>query len=205
MALLAISIPILPGKSAQFEAFIGELTGRRQDQFDASRNELEVWERTFFQQTPMGDFVIVTLEGDNPEAAFAAFGEKDDEFTRWFMQQVLEIHGLDLTAPPPGPFPKQIAEAGQQDQAYTGKQDQADTSPQDQAYTSQQDQAYTSPQDQADTSQQDQADAGQLDAAYIRQQDQAYTGKQDQADTGKQDQIDLRSPQEAKESADRER
>ena len=42
----------------------------------------------------MGDFVIVTLEGEDPQGAFARFGSGSDEFTRWFLQQVKELHGV---------------------------------------------------------------------------------------------------------------
>jgi hypothetical protein len=51
----------------------------------------------------MGDFVIVTLEGDDPVAAFGAIANADDAFTQWFVQQVQEIHGFDLRQPPENP------------------------------------------------------------------------------------------------------
>lgn len=38
-------------------------------------------ERTFLQRTPHGDMVIVTIEGDDPVGAFAAFGQQTDPFT----------------------------------------------------------------------------------------------------------------------------
>lgn len=55
MALFAIAVPIPAGKVDQFNAFIGELTGPRKADFDASRKKLGVRERTFHQHTPMGD------------------------------------------------------------------------------------------------------------------------------------------------------
>jgi hypothetical protein len=70
-----------------------------------------VRERTFLQHTPQGDFAIVTLEGDHPEAAFAGFAKGTDPFTVWFKQQVMEIHGVDLNAPPPGPMPQQVIDS----------------------------------------------------------------------------------------------
>ena len=53
----------------------------------------------------MGDFVIVTLEGDDPAGAFKKFGQGEDAFTKWFVAQVKDIHGVDVTAPLPGPMP----------------------------------------------------------------------------------------------------
>jgi len=35
-----------------------------------------------------------------------------DPFSEWFKQQVMEIHGMDLSAPPPGPLPKLIVDSG---------------------------------------------------------------------------------------------
>jgi len=111
MAIFAIAIPIEKGKTAQFQAFIGQLMGARKAEFTASRKKLGVRERTFHQQTPHGDMVVVTLEGDDPAGAFAKFGQGTDPFTVWFRSQVKDIHGVDLSAPPPGPMPKQIADS----------------------------------------------------------------------------------------------
>ena len=60
----------------------------------------------------MGDFVIVTLEGEDPAGAFARFGQGTDPFTQWFKAHVKEIHGIDVSAPPPGPLPTQIIDSG---------------------------------------------------------------------------------------------
>ncbi|HET6281130.1 MAG TPA: hypothetical protein VFH73_09195 [Polyangia bacterium] len=111
MAMFAIAVPILQGKTETFERFIGELKGARFAEFQASRKRLEVRERTFFQKTPMGDFVVVTLEGSDPSGAFQKFAAGNDAFTQWFAKQVKEIHGFDLTAPPPGPLPELIVDS----------------------------------------------------------------------------------------------
>jgi hypothetical protein len=103
MALIAFAAPILPGKRSQWDAFIAQITGPRRAEFNASRQRHGVHERTFLQETPLGDVVIVTLEGDNPLQAFGALAASDDDFTRWFVQQVQEIHGFDLRQPPANP------------------------------------------------------------------------------------------------------
>ena len=109
--LLAMAIPILPGKTAQWTKFVYELKTTRYNDFTESRRKLNVRERTFLQKTPQGDFVIITLEGQNPQAAFENFGKTNNEFTKWFMEQVKEIHGVDLTAPPPGPLPEMLIDS----------------------------------------------------------------------------------------------
>ena len=103
MALFAFAAPILPGKRSQWDAFIAEITGPRRSAFNASRQRNGVHERTFLQETPQGDIVIVTLEGENPMQAMGAFANGDDDFTRWFVEQVQEIHGFDLRQPPANP------------------------------------------------------------------------------------------------------
>jgi hypothetical protein len=112
MAMFAMAIPILAGKTETFKKFIGELKGARFAEFQTSRKQLEVRERTFLQQTPMGDFVVVTLEGSDPASAFQKFAAGKDAFTQWFASQVKEIHGFDLSAPPPGPLPTLLIDSG---------------------------------------------------------------------------------------------
>ena len=97
MALMAVAFPIAPGQSAQWHAWMEELRGPRRAEFVASRREAGVRERTFLQPTPMGELVIVTLEGDDPLASFAKMVSKDDAFTRWFIEHANAAHGMDLS------------------------------------------------------------------------------------------------------------
>jgi hypothetical protein len=111
MALFAIAVPVVPGKTEQLRRFIKELNGARHNDFAASRRRLGVRERTFFQSTPHGDMVVVTLEGDDPAGAFKRFAEANDAFTKWFAQQVKEVHGIDLAQPAPGPLPELVTDS----------------------------------------------------------------------------------------------
>jgi hypothetical protein len=99
MPLMAVAYPIPAGKLAQWRAFIDELNGPRRAEFTESRRKAGVRERTFLQPTPMGDLVIVTLEGDDPGAAFGQMMGAGDAFTAWFIEQANAIHGIDLAAP----------------------------------------------------------------------------------------------------------
>src|SRR5580765_2543957 len=109
--LIASAIPILPGKTEEWKAFINDLRSRHFAEFVASRRKMGVRERTFLQSTPMGDFVLVTLEGDDPLTAFAQFGQGTDEFTQWFVDCVKAIHGFDLRQPMPGPMPEMVIDS----------------------------------------------------------------------------------------------
>ena len=62
--LFAMAVPILPGKTAQFRKFGEELNTTYFEGLNESRKKLNVRERAFYQKTPMGDLVIVTVEGE---------------------------------------------------------------------------------------------------------------------------------------------
>ena len=111
MALMAVAFPIAPGKTGDWKRFISELKGARRAEFVASRKGLGLRERTFLQPTPMGDLVVVTLEGDDPGQAFGRFVNSTDAFTLWFLAQVKDIHGVDLKAASSGPMPEQVIDS----------------------------------------------------------------------------------------------
>jgi hypothetical protein len=99
LPLLAVAFPIVPGKSAEWHAFIEELNGPRHQEFADARRRAGVRERTYLQATPMGDLVIVTLEGDDPARSFGQLMAAKDAFTTWFLERVKAIHGVDLSVP----------------------------------------------------------------------------------------------------------
>jgi hypothetical protein len=114
MALMAIAFPILPGKTAEWHKWMGELNGARHSEFVASRKRVGAHERTFLQQTPMGDLVIVTLEAEDPMKSFGQFVSSTDAFTLWFLERAKAIHGIDLTAPmPDASVPKLVVDSSQ--------------------------------------------------------------------------------------------
>lgn len=66
-------------------------------EFVKSRDEAGIRERSFLQEGPNGDFVILTFEGKDPAANFAKIlASAPDEFKA----VVREIHGLDMSGPP---------------------------------------------------------------------------------------------------------
>jgi hypothetical protein len=99
MALIAMALPLVPGQRTRWNAWMEQLQGARRADFVASRREVGVRERTFLQATPMGDLVIVTLEGDDPLASFGQLLSKNDEFTKWFVENASAAHGVDLSQP----------------------------------------------------------------------------------------------------------
>jgi|ERR1043165_424716 hypothetical protein len=111
--LFAMAAPILPGQTERWKKFSKELTSTRFNDFKASRLALGVRERAFLQQTPMGDFVIVTLEGNSPAEALTKFAQGTDAFTKWFAEEVKTIHGFDLQSVGDNPLPELIIDSGE--------------------------------------------------------------------------------------------
>jgi len=111
MTHAAFAAPVLPGKEAQADSFFAELQGSRNADFNASRRRLGIREISYRQVTPQGMIVIVTIEGDDPAEALSRLARENDDFTSWFVQQVKEIHGLDLTEPLPS-TPTVIVDSG---------------------------------------------------------------------------------------------
>jgi hypothetical protein len=108
MAMMAVAFPILPGKTDAWKRFAAELNGPRKAEFEASRAKAHVREQSFHQVTPMGDLVIVTLSGEDPARSFGEMMHADDAFTHWFVEQVKELHGVDVTAPMVGGPPSTL-------------------------------------------------------------------------------------------------
>jgi hypothetical protein len=104
MSMIAATFPIVPGKTEAWRRWLAEIQpgGAHRAAFVASRRGAGVRERTYLQQTPMGDFVVVTLEGQDAEGAFDRMVHVQDEFTKWFVSGVTDLHGVDLGKMPPG-------------------------------------------------------------------------------------------------------
>jgi hypothetical protein len=101
MAVFNGAFPVLPGKTEQARAFAKELMGTRRREFDESQARVGATRETWsLQSTPDGDFVLVWFEAPDIEKVFATLGESTDPFDVWFRQQVKEINGVDMEAPP---------------------------------------------------------------------------------------------------------
>ena len=62
-------MPILPGKKEKWQDMMDRMLASGSEsrkEFNSSREKAGLHERTFLQETPAGDFVIITFEGDDP-------------------------------------------------------------------------------------------------------------------------------------------
>jgi hypothetical protein len=104
MAAVAFSAPILPGKSERYRNFAHEVE-RRRSEYEASRRSLGITrEMAWIQATPQGEVAIVYFEAEDPGRVMQGLATSQDAFDVWFRAYTLDVHGLDLTQPLPGPL-----------------------------------------------------------------------------------------------------
>jgi hypothetical protein len=98
--------PILPGKAEAWRRFTQEMLGSRRRDYEASRRRLGIRaEHAWISESPRGDLAIMTLvltEVERLDQVLARLAASEHPFDRWLRRQMLELHGLDVTQPPPG-------------------------------------------------------------------------------------------------------
>jgi hypothetical protein len=106
MAVFNGAFPILSGKEKPGRDFAATCIGERRKDFEAHLARDGITRETWaLQETPMGSFMLVWFEAPDIEKAFAELAGDDSEFTVWFRDQVKDLTGVDLGAPPEGPPP----------------------------------------------------------------------------------------------------
>jgi len=103
MASYAFAMPLVPGKTEAWKGYVKEMNGPRSAEYKASRTRAGITkEHVFLQSTPMGDFVVVAMECEDPSTVVQRLVTSADPFDVWFRDKVLiESHGVDPTGPLP--------------------------------------------------------------------------------------------------------
>ena len=102
MKAIGFSAPVLPGKTEEGRIFAKELNGPRADGLKESRMAMGLdRESVWLMPTPMGDFITVVLEGDDPQESNRKFAESTSEFDMWFKKTAADITGVDFGQPLP--------------------------------------------------------------------------------------------------------
>ena len=113
MAVLNFSASILEGKFDVWRKFHDSLKpgGENEENWkDQMRRTGITRQVVSLQRTPMGDFVNVFFEGDDPTAAITAMATADNAFDKKFASWASEVHGMDMSEPPPGPISEVVLE-----------------------------------------------------------------------------------------------
>jgi hypothetical protein len=77
------------------ESWIAELNAPRRSSFhDMNARHGLTKHQAFLQPTPDGNFLVLVIqEGPGSESFGTSIVESDDEFDRWFMENVASLHG----------------------------------------------------------------------------------------------------------------
>jgi hypothetical protein len=109
MASLAMTFPLLPGKSGNWKRWVQEMAGAYLSEFQASRKRLGITrEESFLQHTPQGDMAVFYIEAEDIAQVFQGLALSQDPFDVLFRQQTREFFGLDLAQPLSGPPPETV-------------------------------------------------------------------------------------------------
>lgn len=99
----AMAAPLAAGNVEAWEAWISELNGPRKAELEDMNARHGLTEhRAYLQPTPDGDYLVLVIhEGPGSDDFIASVASSDHEFDRWFTATIVELHGMDMSGPPP--------------------------------------------------------------------------------------------------------
>ncbi len=101
MAEIVFAVPVLPGKEELDRRTMDEMADSRRDEYEAALREAGITRHAIWhQETPDGTLALVYIDADNPDAA-QRFTSSDAAISRWFVEKTQEVHGIDVSGPPP--------------------------------------------------------------------------------------------------------
>jgi hypothetical protein len=101
MTEIVFAIPIVHGKEDLDRQTRDEMAGARRDEYEAALKDAGITRQAVWhQQTPDGGtLAIVYIEATDSDA-HQRFTSSDADISRWFVQQMQEVHGRDVSLPP---------------------------------------------------------------------------------------------------------
>ena len=109
MSMIVISMPIPPEKYAEWRDAMEAFAGARRDEYTAARARQGVIRQgVFVDHTPEGPREIMVMEADDPGWTLELMATSEEPFDVEFREFLMNIYGLDLSEPPPGPMPELV-------------------------------------------------------------------------------------------------
>ncbi|WP_433502739.1 hypothetical protein ACQP04_23560 [Pseudonocardia halophobica] len=109
MSMIVMTMPIPPEKYEEWRDGMSKFSGARRDEYNAARTRQGVTRQgVFVDHTPQGPVEIMVLEADDPERALQLITTSEEPFDVEFREFLMNIFGLDLSKPPPGPPPEKV-------------------------------------------------------------------------------------------------
>jgi hypothetical protein len=93
--MVAFAVTLAADKLDAWESWIAELNGPRKPSFDDMNSRHGLTEhQAYLEPTPDGNFLVVVIQdGPGSEGFGANIVASNDEFDRWFMERVADLHG----------------------------------------------------------------------------------------------------------------
>jgi hypothetical protein len=109
MPMIAMALPIPPEKLETWRETLSSFAGARRAEFGDSRRRMgAVREWVWLQQTPQGAMELLVIEAADPARLFEQLATSQEPFDVDFRAFVLDVYGIDLSQPLPGPLPEQV-------------------------------------------------------------------------------------------------
>ena len=101
--------PIQDGKLEAYKSWIKEITENRMEAFnDMNKRHGITRHEVWLAETVTGPLVAVIHEGPGADEFMPNVANSKNDFDVWFRDAIMDLHGMDLGAPPPGPLPERM-------------------------------------------------------------------------------------------------
>jgi len=108
-----IVAPIREGKLDAWKQWVTELNGTRKEELaDFNRRYGLTRHAAWLMESPAGPAVVALHQAPGADSFMPSLGPSQEKFDLSFKEKVKEIHGLDVTQPPPGPPPELYYDSG---------------------------------------------------------------------------------------------
>lgn len=103
MATYAFMSKLLPGKLQTWMHYVREMKTTYKSDMEASRVRLGVTkEEVWLQQSPEGACAVIYWEAADIGMVFQQLMMSEEPFDKWYRDRILiEVHGMNPSAPPP--------------------------------------------------------------------------------------------------------
>ncbi|MBI5501578.1 MAG: hypothetical protein HY907_15140 [Deltaproteobacteria bacterium] len=99
--------PIVEGKLAAWEELVEGITGPRKEEFaDFNRRYSLTRHAVWLAKLPQGWAAVVLIEGPGAGDFLPRITKSTHDFDRWLSSRLAEVHGIDVSMPPPGSPPE---------------------------------------------------------------------------------------------------
>jgi hypothetical protein len=107
MQSTCMAVPILSGKTESVKAMFKTIKDDKWKDYERVQKNAGIdKEQEFLQKTPMGDFLIIYIEGKDIQKIFMTIAASKDPFDLWFISEMKKNTGIDFSQPPAGPTPE---------------------------------------------------------------------------------------------------